>query len=624
MHSEHDLALDSEYELDKDTGTKWISDTNVFEDALKYSGDVVIQADPGTGKSYAALKQLGAPEHPFIFVADTIASAEDLGSEHDLPVYYKDQPAPPDMDFITIPHHAHKDRFVDSDIHLVVDEWHSLLADYDFKETVIDNLVQSFSEFKQIIGLTGTYLPVPHPHKHVKVSRNRDDIPVTIVSYNHLWSAIVEQVEARPDRTHFISLYDKSTRLKNLRALLEARGFEAGEIMPFNADTTDRGEVQNLMKQNMTRDDTKVIISTYVQGFSIKDTDYMVHIAPLPGAQHSPTDIAQVAQRFRNETDLPINLYWNFPAPDRISTTGRRRYLSRQGEIADRQIRQYRTDLNLSDEEAPTSNQKSLISSNEKDRRKDREDESDEVNLVRDDLTRNEYQIHHNVYAVVTENIYKERKHMERWLNRYELTVQAEEACPITLPEAEESSTSGTETVQKEEFMERVEEHLERDYIPQYDEAGEKILFLLQYYNDEEDIRTILKEHGKPTRTWNRLKRSIEAQALQTEAGEETRDRVYRIFDVGERLTNEEIQARMDNIEFEDRDSSKLTTQEAVKYLRRYVEAKRTSMIRDGDKVTVYEIISEDPLPVPIPEDSKKPIIGENTIRLRPRMPSGQ
>lgn len=620
MHSGHDSSLESEYEINADTSAKWVSDTDVLGDVLKCSEDVVIQSDPGTGKSYAALKQLGAPEHPFIFVADTIASAEDLGSEHNLPVYYKGQPEPPDTDFITIPHHAHKDRFVDSDIHLVVDEWHSLLADYDFKQAVIDRLVQSFDGYKQIIGLTGTYLPVPHPHEHVKVTQNRDDIPVTIVSYNHLWSAIVEQIEARPGRTHFISLYDKNKRLNNLRSLLKARGFETTELMSFNADTTNTDEVQRLMEQNATRDDTEVIISTYVQGFSIKDTDYMVHVAPLPGAQHSPTDVAQVSQRFRNTTSLPINLYWNFPAPEKINTKDRQKYLSYQRNIADGQIQQYRFDLNLGNEETPSSNQESIISAHEAKRKEDGKDEVDEVNLVRNDLTRNEYQIHHNVYTVVTENMYKRRNHMASWLNRYGLTFEQERACPITLPEAENSSSSGTETTTEGKFMEQVESHLNRGWASPTDEAGKKILFLLNYYSDKEDIRTILEGNGKSTRTWNRLKHKVKAQAPRTESGKRRRKQVRETFSVGGRLTNEEIQARMQSIGVGDKDSSELTTRDAVKYLKRYFEINRTTEMRDGERTSVYEITSTDPLPVPIPEDSKKPMIGEDTFRLDPRM----
>lgn len=618
MDNNGDSPLQNEYALDPDSEKRWVSDTDVFEDTLQHSGNVVIRADPGTGKSYAALERLGAPEHPFIFVADTIASAEDLGSEHDLPVYYAGQPDPGDRDFITIPHHAHKDRFVDSDIHLIVDEWHSLLADYGFKDAVIDKLIQSFSEYKQVIGLTGTYLPVPHPHRRVKVTQHRDEIPVTIVSYNHLWSAIIEQVEARPEKTHFISLYDKSKRLDNLQALLEKRGFETGEIMPFNSDTTDTEEVQKLMVQNVTKDDTEVVISTYVQGFSIKDTDYMVHIAPLPGAQHSPTDIAQVAQRFRNTTDLPINLYWNFPPPEKSPPTDREKYLSRQKTIASKQIRQYRKDFNLGPEETLTSNQKIMISRHENTRKNDTENESDKVNLVRNDLTPNDYQINHNVYSVITENIYKQRRHMEKWLNRYGLTVEDEVACPFELPEAQESS-SATETLAEEDFMDRVDEHLERDTIPQTDEAGEKILFLANYYNDKENIHAILKEHGQPTKTWNRLKRKIEAQAPPTELGTKQRDQVLESFDVGERLTNEEVHARMDDIGFEDRGSGELTTGKAVSYLKRYYDVKRTTQMREETRVTVYKITSEDPLPVPLPEDTKKPMIGEDTIRLRPR-----
>jgi len=609
--------LQRSYNLDALDG-QWVSDTGVIGDALTHSENVVIEADPGTGKSYAALDRLGAPDHPFIFVADTIASAEDLGSEHNLPVYYSGQPDPGTQDFITIPHHAHKDRFVNSEICLVVDEWHSLVADYGFKDSVIDKLVRSFEGYGQVIGLTGTYCPVPHPHDHVEVTQDRDDIPVTTVSYEHLWSAIVEQVEARPNKTHFISLYDKNARLKNLQTLLERRGFEAGEIMAFNADTTDEEEVQALMQQNVSRDDTEIIISTYVQGFSIKDTDYMVHIAPLPGAQHSAVDIAQVAQRFRNTTTLPINLYWNFPSPEKTAVTDRKAYQSEQKDHAATKIRQYRRELGLEEGETPSVTQRSMISAFEKAQREDRSNPKDEVNLVRRNLKINQYQVHHNVYSLITDNIYKRPEQMEYWLRRYGLTLEGKEDCPIKLPETNGGSAD-VETVDQEEFMDKVDEHLNSDYVPRTDEAGQKILFLAKYYNDEENIRAILEEHGQPTQTWNKLKEKIKAQAPLTELGANQSTAIREAFDVGEKLTSKEVLQRMHDVDTPFMDTSGWATRTAMLRLHRYFDTKYTSEMREGKKVGVYKIVSDDPLPVPLPEEAKQVQIGENSLRISPR-----
>lgn len=616
MASEQDSPLRDSYNLDSLNG-QWITDTGVIGDALKHPDNVVIEADPGTGKSYAALEQLGAPEQPFIFVADTIASAEDLGSEHGLPVYYSGKPDPGQQDFITIPHHAHKDRFVDSEICLVVDEWHSLIADYGFKDAVIDKLVQSFAGYGQIIGLTGTYHPVPHSHDHVTVTQDRDDIAVTTVSYEHLWSAIVEQVEARPDKTHFISLYDKSARLKNLRVLLETRGFDAGEILAFNADTTDAEEVQALMQQNVTKDDTEVIISTYVQGFSIKDRDYMVHIAPLPGAQHSALDIAQVAQRFRNTTDLPINLYWNFPSPETAAVADKDAYHRKQQDLATSKIREYRDELNLEEGEAPSPMVKSMISASEKDRRQDQTNANDEVNLIRSDLSINQYQIYHNVYSLIANNIYRSNDRMEYWLQRYGLTLENTEDCPIRLPEARGESAS-PQDVDEEEFMDKVDEHLNSDYVPRTDEAGQKILFLMKYYDDREHIRSILKDHAQPTQTWNRLKHKIKAQAPFTDLEAKQNAAIKKAFDVGERLTSEEILHRMQGLDTPLMDTSEYSTGEAMVRLHRYFETKYTSTTRGGERVALYEIMPDNPLPIPLPEGVMEAQIGEDSLRVDP------
>jgi len=616
MSLDQDSPLQESYTLDT-PGSQWVSGTGVIGDALAHSGDVVIEADPGAGKSYAALDRLGAPETPFIFVADTIASAEDLGSEHGLPVYYSGQPDPGTHDFITIPHHAHKERFVNSEVCLVVDEWHSLIADYGFKDSVIDKLVRSFEGYGQVIGLTGTYWPVPHPHDHVQVTQDRDDIPVTVVSYEHLWSAIVEQVEARPGKTHFISLYDKSTRLKNLQALLESRGFEAGEIMAFNADTTDEKKVRALMQQNATRDDTEVIISTYVQGFSIKDKDYMVHIAPLPGAQHSAVDIAQVAQRFRNTTALPINLYWNFPSPAKTSLADRKAYQSRQQDRAAALIQKYRSELGLDEGETPSPMQETMISTREEKRRKDDTNEDDKVNLIRKNLRVNKYQVYHNVYSLITDNIYKRPERMEYWLRRYGLTVGDKYDSPIKLPEAE-SSSADVETVDSKEFMNKVDEHLNSDFVSRTDEAGQKILFLAKYYDDKETIRAILEDHGQPTQTWNKLKNRIRAQAPPTELEAKKSTAIREAFEVGEKLTNDEILSRMQDVDTPLMDTSEWSTNVAVLRFKRYFETNYTSRKTGDGKDAIYEIVSDDPLPAPLPEEAKTVQIGADSLRISP------
>lgn len=348
----------------------------------------------------------------------------------------------------------------------------------------------------------------------------------------------------------------------------------------------------------------------------------MVHIAPLlPKRMHSAQHIAQVAQRFRNETDLPINLYHNFPRAGSMPITDRNWFAEKQREKAKAHIRDLRKTLRLDPEESPPDGQKRMIKTELRDGNVEADSDAG-LNLIRPDLTMNEYQIHHNIYKLERDNIYKKKSYMKSWLERYGLTIEGRVDCPLKLPEAETltstAESADVEKVDKDEFEDRIDEHLGKDIIRRTDEVAAKILFLKRYYRKKEDIRKIVLEHGTNGRKWNKLRRQIHAQAPRTDLREKQRNILLGAFEIGEELTSEEICSRLQELSLPLLDTSELSTNEAIDRMRRHFKLKRTSAMRGGDRTNVYRIESTDPLPVPLSERVKKPKLGEDSFRIIP------
>lgn len=416
----------------------YMSDCSVVEDALVSGENVIIEASPGMGKSFAILEALKAEGRPFIFVADSIPLAVNLGKRHSLPVFYKDSGHKPPDDparfaFITIPHHVWK--YPDSRVTVVVDEFHSIIADYGYKNREIDRMTLAFKRFKQVIGLSGTNFLDPEGFRRIKVQQLRPRPRVTVLGYRHLASAVYETVKANLDKKHFISVLDKGTTLITLRHAVSQAGIKASQVAVFNADVKDSEEVAEFLREDRWKEKKRVIFATYTQGFSIVDPhDYLFHIIPTHGRRHWVEHIVQVAQRHRRaEYVRGIYLYHNFPPEQEEVMAGDLNMYEKslQAEAA-RRSAEYRSALGLKPDENPTLLQREMVARMEDPKYAGEEivlglglsvRTGDQVNLVRPDLRVNDLQIVHNFQKKKAENAYARYQPLVNYLNLYAFDV---------------------------------------------------------------------------------------------------------------------------------------------------------------------------------------------------------
>lgn len=548
--------LEKEYTLSDD---EYVAHASVIEDAVRH-GDameqrdlsapkhVVISARPGTGKSYAALTELQRLNRQFVFVADTKALADDLGSDHDLPVFYKGKSHPPDEgSLITIPHHA--PTFCDPNTILVVDEWHTLITAYGYKRKTIDELINTFSRYKQVLGLTGTNFVEAAKAVDVTVHKDRPPIEIEPIKHRGLWSAIIHGVEAYPERTHFISLLDKSELAEGLVGVFDARGYSTEEIMEFNSDTTDDDDIAHFKETNIFPDQVEIVLSTYTQGFSVKDDHYTVHIASLPNRRHSPTDIAQVVHRFRSADNFDVRLYTNFQT-DLSGLLDMEEFIARQKRSAHEQIGQYRQafdgikaeDTPLQDPSALSSFQKEVIADREEYRYLENPG-SNRVNLITRQLGTNETQMYHNRYQMETKVAYQSVSDLREALDDYNLQLQFP---GYDSTELEGDSGVNHKTVHTEEYEEQVERCLQGKTDDVDGEIVRRVVFLSQYY-EKENIGEVMKEVGPRTEAWNRLKKRLTIRNPEVPL-DPVSEELYTRFNLGEEYSTSQIRDKMENI----------------------------------------------------------------------------
>ena len=548
--------LEENYTLSKQ---EYVADSSVIEDAVRHgdavdrgeitaSKHVVISARPGTGKSYAALTELQRLSRRFVFVADTKALADDLASDHDLPVFYKGESLPPDdASLITIPHHV--PTFRDPSTLLVVDEWHTLITAYGYKRKTINDLLDAFSQFKQVLGLTGTNYVEAAKAVDVTVHQDRSPIEIEPIRYTGLWSAIVNEVEARPDRTHFISLLDKSNLAEGLVDVFDARGYGTEEIVKFNSNTSDDEDIARFKETNVFADQVKIVLSTYTQGFSIKDDHYTVHIVPFPKRRHSPTDIAQVVHRFRSADNFDVKLYSNFQT-DLSDLLDLEKFIDSQKRTAYKQIGDYRNAFDgVEPGEAPLVDP-SVLSTFQKEVISDREGyrycqnpESNEVNLITDQLGTDETQMYHNRYKIETKAAYQSVGDLREALDDYNLRLQSPR---YDFTELEGDSEVDQESIDANHFEQQIEHCLQGQMDDVNGEVVRRVVFLSQYY-EKDSIGEVMTEIGPRTEDWNRAEKRLKIWDPEVPLDSVSQE-IYDRFDVGKVYANSQIQQKIRDI----------------------------------------------------------------------------
>lgn len=171
-------------------------------------------------------------------------------------------------------------------------------------------MLDTFSSFKQVIGLTGTFNALREGFERIEVTTKRPNTEVELISVLDPYGAVLEDIHRNPKATHWISVLDKKFYPKKIMVLLERDGFTEDQILLHNADTKKGPRQKALVKSNRTPSGVKVIISTYRHGFSLLDGPYRFHIVSTGRIRHSPIDIAQVCQRVRRPKMLEATFFY--------------------------------------------------------------------------------------------------------------------------------------------------------------------------------------------------------------------------------------------------------------------------------------------------------------------------
>lgn len=275
---------------------------------------VMIDAPTGSGKTYYVVNYLKENNIPFVFLTDTLLLMKQISETYGVNSYEASDRQHYDSEqLITVYNHIEKfwkDKVV------VVDEAHSLITDYGFKRDVIDNVLTFIGEAKQVILLSGTSLQskdeVYKLFNFVKFEYN-EPTTKTLKIHNiskdesKLEYAVRLAIEAKnKGNVPVISLLNTNTAMQELRDLLAVNGFN--NIGLINSITKEENELdldcsfyKELVENSTISADC--IITTYVQGYNINNTNCSLIIIPTNN-KHSYISIVQMMARFRNIANM--------------------------------------------------------------------------------------------------------------------------------------------------------------------------------------------------------------------------------------------------------------------------------------------------------------------------------
>lgn len=464
---------------------------SVIASLLNEKQNYVLISNTNTGKTEACLKAAQESGQRFIFAVDTKILADQLGKKYGLPVYYAGKELP-HGNCITLFNHI--PYFKSPDTILFVDEFHSIIKDYGYKKDLIDNILNEFSNFKQVIGLTGTPLAKLSGFEDFRVLTDRLDRTINLFNYSSSYmDQLVYQVLKNDSKIHYISIFDKSNDAIEIAATLEANGIKKEEIAFLNSETKDSQPFKDIVNKNKTTN-CKVVITTYTQGFNIEGKDHILHIIPKKNALHSLADIEQVVNRFRNETPV-INMYWNHELEYKTSFNE-----IKQFEVESKEAKEL-IDSFLNSFKLDASNSLNPLQRNMLNNHLNAESL---LNITME-CKLNLVGIQHNVYSKKTREIYSDINYMEKELKAYSYKLN------VVSTGNSIQTDSGKVNAIKESinqlktalYKERLLEIHHSDTVDSLDELAMKYQTLLKYCTKDEafnKLNNILFDKRK----WNR------------------------------------------------------------------------------------------------------------------------
>lgn len=306
----------------KKTFNQTLTETALMED-IDFSKPfkIMVDAPTGSGKTHYIINYLKDNNIPFVFLVDTLLLMNQISKTYGIDSYSAANRQNYNKSMlVTVYNHIeslYKNRVV------IIDEAHSMVADYGYKKSVIDNLLLFGTESKQVILMSGTPLIsndefynniniikctpiVPKEYKiNMLLTKDSED------KYNSIVT-LAQDMKSR-GLIPVISLLDTKDKLNTVYDLLLNNGFDniglINSVVKDGEMDLDSTHYNELINDSILNAD--VIITTYVQGYNINNENCGLIIFPSSN-KHSYIAIAQLVARFRRINNLEIYLLMTF------------------------------------------------------------------------------------------------------------------------------------------------------------------------------------------------------------------------------------------------------------------------------------------------------------------------
>lgn len=265
--------------------------------AGQYLGDIdfklpryaTIAANTGIGKSTTFVNRF----ERVCFVTSSVVALRQLQATHACDVFYSDEKTASAESTRIVTTYESLRQVIKllnaSQFWLVIDESHNIAASGSFRRFALDGVFDLVpGDWLGVTLLTGTPLESTHPafsvFTRVNVASHVRTQRAQLIKHkpNTKRDALIARCDT--DKRHLIYLKSKGKELSNIVAALEAHGFEPNEIHALNRYTRDEADGKRIVEREAIPDDAKVLIVTRlaIEAVNLRTQFDCVHIySPL-------------------------------------------------------------------------------------------------------------------------------------------------------------------------------------------------------------------------------------------------------------------------------------------------------------------------------------------------------
>lgn len=304
--------------------------TEIAKNLLLRKQNLLVDSSTGTGKTTAfmnAFKELSSLQnHFFIFATPTIPLTQQVAKDHDvmkvtggnvnLAAQIRSQVLTGKRIFVTTYDKANElvnilKKCVGNSMEytIVVDEYHKLTTDYNYRSSAINSLESLRSSAVAYIGLSGTTDDALKDDFDllVKIISKNDKSPCsdyTVLTYNKEEDAdvmLVSAVESILKQTKLLMFINNKDRVIRIADVLRKKGIV---VRIVTSDTKKNKTYKDIVELQRVSEEVQVVIATSViaDGVSIKNSlNWSCLVCADKGSPiYNPSVIKQISNRFRN------------------------------------------------------------------------------------------------------------------------------------------------------------------------------------------------------------------------------------------------------------------------------------------------------------------------------------